>query len=90
MDCVSDANIKPMVVVMEVNLTFDCGIVAGEEKRFVESIFGECDFFLKRLTYDEYYCVKNKTAVTIEQIEKLTGYFEYVTVFSDEIQIKSK
>jgi len=76
---------------MKVNVVIDNGIIGGEDKEFLESMFpSEVISFTQRKSYDEYYPKSNNPVdISLDQIKALSAYFGHIKLFVDEIIIKS-
>lgn len=77
---------------MNVKISFNDGIISGEEARFISEIYpSNVISFKQRKHYDEYYYKTESTVeLKIDDLEKIVEYFGSVRVYGDEVIIRSK
>jgi len=77
---------------MNVKISFNDGIISGEDARFVSEIYpNDVISFKQRKHCDEYYYKTESTVeLKIGDLKKIVEYFGSVEVYDDEVIIKSK
>ena len=74
---------------MKVKISLSSGIISGEDKRFLESVFVDIITFQQRKQFDEYYYnPRCRWTVDVDVLQLLVKYFGAVKIMNDELEIE--